>query len=142
MKSHYDRLLGRARTMQERVGRSTVLWGQRVLVLFLIAMIVAAVPRAIAFVRKLRLTKRPERAPQLAATLWYERMLHFVARQGWEKSPAQTPTEFLSVIQDDQLRASVARFTERYENARFGNSAEEASHLPELFDEVKSARSA
>lgn len=142
MKSHYDRLLARARTMQDRVGRSTVLWGQRVLILFVIGFVIAAVPRAIAFVRKLRLTKRPERAPQVAATLWYERMLNFVARQGWEKAPAQTPTEFVSVIKDDQLRASVARFTERYENARFGNSAEEASHLPELFEEVKSTRSA
>jgi hypothetical protein len=142
MKRHYDRLLGHARTMQDRVGRSTVIWGQRVLVLFVIGLMIAAVPRALAFIRKLRLTKRPERAPQVAATLWYERMLHFVARQGWEKSPAQTPTEFLSVIKDDQLRASVARFTVRYENARFGNSAEEASHLPELFEEVKGTRSA
>lgn len=142
MRGHYDRLLARARTVQDRVGRSTVVWGQRVLVLFVIGLFIAAVPRAIAFVRKLRLTKRPERAPQVAATLWYERMLHFLARQGWEKSPAQTPTEFLLVIKDDQLRASVARFTEGYENARFGNSAEEASHLPELFEEVKSTRSA
>jgi len=142
MKSHYDGLLGRARTMQDRVGRSTVVWGQRVLVLFVIGLIIAAVPRVIAFIRKLRLTKRPERAPQVAATLWYERMLHFLAREGWEKAPAQTPTEFVSVIKDDQLRNSVARFTERYENARFGNSAQEASRLPELFEEVKSSRSA
>lgn len=142
MKRHYESLLARARTMQEGVGRSTVLWGQRVLILFVIGLFIAAVPRVIALIRKLRLTKRPERAPQVAATLWYERMLHFVARQGWEKSPAQTPTEFVSIIKDDQLRDSVARFTERYENARFGNSAEEASHLPELFEEVKSTRSA
>ena len=142
MKGHYDRLLARARTVQDRVGRSTVIWGQRVLVLFLVGLFIAAVPRVIGLIRKLRLTKRPERAPQVAATLWYERMLRFVEREGWEKSPAQTPTEFVSVIKDDQLRASVARFTERYENARFGNSAEEASHLPELFEEVKSARSA
>jgi hypothetical protein len=107
-----------------------------------IGLIIAAVPRVIAFIRKLRLTKRPERAPQVAATLWYERMLHLLARQGWEKSPAQTPSEFVSVIKDDQLRDSVARFTERYENARFGNSAQEASRLPELFEEVKSSRSA
>ena len=142
MKGHYDRLLARARTVQDRVGRSTVIWGQRVLVLFLVGLFIAAVPRVIGLIRKLRLTKRPERAPQVAATLWYERMLRFVEREGWEKSPAQTPTEFVSVIKDDQLRASVARFTERYENARFGNSAEEASHLPELFEKVKSTRSA
>lgn len=142
MKRHYENLLARARTMQDRVGRSTVLWGQRVLILFGIGLFLAAVPRVISFVRKLRLTKRPERAPQVAATLWYERMLRFVEREGWEKLPAQTPTEFVSGIKDDQLRASVARFTERYENARFGNSAEEASHLPELFEEVKSTRSA
>ena len=141
-KDHYDRLLAWARNMEDRLGRSTVLWGERVLVLFVLGLVIAAVPELASFVRKLRLARWPERAPQVAATLWYERMLHFVARQGWEKSPAQTPNEFVSVIKDDQLRVSVARFTERYENARFGNSAEQALQLPELFEEVKSSRSA
>jgi hypothetical protein len=36
----------------------------------------------------------------------------------------------------------VERFTRGYERARFGNSAEEATKLPELFEKIKSSRSA
>jgi len=68
-------------------------------------------------------------------------MLHYVARHGWEKAPAQTPTEFASGIKDDPLRIKVEHFTRKYENARFGNSAEEAARLPELYEDVKKGRS-
>jgi hypothetical protein len=142
MKSRYDRMLAWAHKTEDRIGSSTVLWGERLLVVFFVLLLMASVPRVIAFTRKLRLTRRPERAPQVAATLWYERMLHHVARHGWEKSPAQTPAEFASGIEDERLRASVELFTVKYENARFGNSAEEASKLPELYEEVKTCRSA
>jgi transglutaminase-like putative cysteine protease len=141
-KSRYDRMLAWAHKTEDRVGRSTVFWGERVLALFVIALLIASFPRLISLARKLRLSRRPERAPQLAATLWYERMLHYAARQGFDKSPAQTPTEFASGIDDQRLRASVERFTRKYESARFGNSATEASKLPELYEEVKSSRSA
>jgi hypothetical protein len=33
----------------------------------------------------------------------------------------------------------VGRFTDAYESARFGNSADDALLLPELFEEVESA---
>jgi transglutaminase-like putative cysteine protease len=141
-KAHYDRLLAWARKSEDRVGKSTVLWGERALVLFFVVLLIASVPKLLALVRKFRLARRPERAPQVAATLWYERMLQFVARSGWEKSPAQTPTEFASIIEDVHLRNNVERFTRKYENARFGNSAEEASRLPELYEEVKNSREA
>jgi hypothetical protein len=42
-------------------------------------------------------------------------------------------------IQDSRLREPVARFTQVYESARFGNSAEDVQRLPELFEEVESA---
>jgi hypothetical protein len=141
-KTHYDRLLAWARKSEDRVGKSTVLWGERALVLFFVVLLIASVPKLLALVRKFRLARRPERAPQVAATLWYQRMLQFVARSGWEKSPAQTPTEFASIIEDVHLRNNVERFTRKYENARFGNSAEEASRLPELYEEVKNSREA
>jgi hypothetical protein len=141
-KSRYDRVLAWARKSQDRVGRSTVLWGKRVLVVFVLLMIIVSAPKLIALVSRMRVARRPERAPQVAATLWYERMLHFVAKEGFDKAPAQTPTEFALEIKDDTLRDSVQRFTKGYENARFGNSAEEASKLPKLFEEVKSSRSA
>ena len=138
-KLHYDRLLAWAHKTQDRVGRSTVFWGERVLGLFVMVLFVASFPRLIAMAQRLRVSRRPERAPQLAATLWYERMLHHVARQGFDKSPAQTPSEFASGIKHERLRVSVERFTKKYENARFGNSAAEASKLPELYEEVKSS---
>jgi len=86
--------------------------------------------------RNRRLAARPERSPNLAATIWYERMTRMLARKGWTKSPAQTPTEFLVSIQDDLVREPVAKFTEHYESARFGGSAEDAQRLPELYEEV------
>jgi len=140
-KGKYDRLLAWARKSQEQVGKSTVVWGQRVLIAFVIVLFIVSVPRLMTWVRKFRITHQPRRAPQLAATLWYERMLHYVARHGWEKAPAQTPTEFASGIKDHHLRTKVEHFTKKYENARFGNSAEEAARLPELYEEVKSDRS-
>ncbi len=141
-KSRYERMLAWARRTQEKIGQSTVVWGERALVVFLMVLAIVSVPKVVALVRKMRLVRRPERAPQVAATLWYERMLHHLARHGWEKSPAQTPDEFASAIKDELLRDRVERFTERYEGARFGNSAEEAARLPELYEEVKSSRSA
>jgi hypothetical protein len=42
-------------------------------------------------------------------------------------------------IEDRQLRVPIARFTEVYESARFGNSAEDARRLPELYEEVEAA---
>jgi transglutaminase-like putative cysteine protease len=140
-KSRYDRLLVWAHKTQDRVGSSTVVWGERVLAIFAMVLLIASFPRLIALARNLRVIRRPERAPQVAATLWYERMLHLMARRGFDKSPTQTPTEFASGIKDECLRVSVERFTKKYENARFGNSAEEASKLPELYEDVRSSPS-
>jgi protein-glutamine gamma-glutamyltransferase len=140
-KSRYDRLLVWAHKTQDRVGSSTVAWGERVLAIFAMVLLIASFPRLIALARNLRVIRRPERAPQVAATLWYERMLHLMARRGFDKSPTQTPTEFASGIKDECLRVSVERFTKKYENARFGNSAEEASKLPELYEDVRSSPS-
>jgi hypothetical protein len=55
------------------------------------------------------------------------------------KTSSQTPQEFLRKIDDQRLRIPVARFTAVYESARFGNSVEDASRLPELYAEVAAA---
>jgi hypothetical protein len=62
-----------------------------------------------------------------------------LARKGWRKSPAQTPEEFLSCIQDEVMRESAAKFTRHYQSARFGGSAQDARRLPELYEEVSTA---
>jgi hypothetical protein len=88
--------------------------------------------------RNWRLRTHPERAPQLAASMWYQRMSSHLARRGLAKSPAQTPTEFAQKIPEQSLRTSVERFTEHYERARFGNHADDAHALPELYEEIVS----
>jgi len=89
--------------------------------------------------RRHRLAARPEKSPSVAATIWYERLTRMLARKGWRKSPAHTPEEFLICIQGEPLRGSVAKFTQHYESARFGGSAQDAQRLPELYEEIMAA---
>jgi hypothetical protein len=91
--------------------------------------------------KRRRLAKNPASAPKLAATIWYERMTDTVSKRGWKRQPSQTPSEFIRIIEDPALRLSVERFTERYHKARFGDSAEDAMRLPELFEEIASQKS-
>ena len=51
----------------------------------------------------------------------------------------QTPREFVERIEDSALRDGVEEFTRHYESARFGDSAEDAGRLPELFEEISTA---
>ena len=82
------------------------------------------------------LRAHPERAPRVAASLWYQRMVRRMERMGWRKSPSQTPVDFVQAIQQAALQKKVAAFTRAYESARFGNSVDDAQSLPELFDEI------
>jgi hypothetical protein len=84
------------------------------------------------------LRAHPERSPEQAAAMWYGRMARALARRGMEKPAAQTPQEFVRKIEDTRLREPVARFTQVYESARFGNSIEDAQRLPELYEEIAS----
>ncbi len=90
-------------------------------------------------IRMRRLQAHPERSPDQAAAMWYERMARYLARRGVRKSATQTAQEFVCVISDERLRAQVGRFTDAYESARFGNSADDAMRLPELYEEVELA---
>jgi hypothetical protein len=92
-------------------------------------------------VRARRVLAHPERAPRESAALWYERMVKRMARLGWRKSPSQTPLDFVAAIQEATLQKKVARFTEAYESARFGQSADEAQTLPKLFEEITADKS-
>ena len=83
-----------------------------------------------------RLASHPEKAPGQAAGLWYERLLHRLAREGWRKLETQTPGEFARRIGSETVREQVTRFTLHYEWARFGGSADHARRLPELFERV------
>src|SRR5437667_10640910 len=135
----YDNILAWARRTEDRIGNSIVTWGEWTLVLVSLALLAASIPRVLAIVRRFRLARRPQKSPQMAASIWYERMLRQTAGRGWAKSPAQTPGEFAAVIRDAQLRSRVANFTQRYESARFGKSVEDAEQLPTLYEEVKAS---
>jgi len=86
-----------------------------------------------------RVAARPREYPRAAATLWYERTIQALAKRGFPKSPAQTPEEFLQSIPDHALREQIARLTEHYERARFGDSPEDATSLPDIFAEILTA---
>lgn len=135
----YEQALAWARRVQGRVGGSAVKWALRAFVALLVVLCATSVPRVVLFARKLRIVRRPGKAPQIAASLWYQKMLGTVARRGWKKLPAQTPEEFAAAIKDEPLKKHVMTFIEHYENARFGGSVEEASRLPEIYQEIKQA---
>jgi hypothetical protein len=84
-----------------------------------------------------RLTRQPARQPDLAASVWYGRLLRELGRHGWNKMPAQTAADFVAQISDGNLQSAVAAFTAHYERARFAASAGDAGKLPELFARVK-----
>ena len=88
---------------------------------------------------EMRLRVHPERSPEQAAAMWYQRMERSMARRGVQKPQSQTAKEFVKKIEDEPLRARVEQFTEAYESARFGNSADDAQRLPKLCEEVELA---
>ena len=104
-----------------------------------ILVLAANAKRLLRILQRRDLAAHPERSPRAASTIWYERMIHLVARQGWRKRPSQTPSEFVKTIEDPAIRRSVEEFTRRYERARFGESSEDATRLPEIYEEISAA---
>jgi transglutaminase-like putative cysteine protease len=135
----HEALLAAARRTQRTVSDSPAKWGIAAAGIAALLLLGANARRLWRAMRNRRLAARPEKSPSLAATIWYERMTRMLARKGWAKSPAQTPAEFLICIQDDAVREPVAKFTQHYESARFGGSAEDAQRLPELYEGISSA---
>jgi transglutaminase-like putative cysteine protease len=136
----YQRMLTWARHVQDRIGASSVKWRVRTIMTVALILLILSLPRLFLLFQQIRLARSPRRAPQLAASIWYERMLRQTAKRGWTKSPAQTPEEFAEIITDQKIQHHVSDFTEHYERARFGNSAEDASCLPELYEEIKTSK--
>jgi hypothetical protein len=135
----YARLLNLARKGQRGVERSPGRWFGGSVAVALLLMVLANAARIARMIRTRRLQTHPERSPDQAAAMWYERMAQYLARRGVRKSTTQTAQEFVRVIEDEQLRTRVGQFTDAYESARFGNSSDDALRLPELFEEVESA---
>ena len=138
-RDHYDRMLKWARRSQDRVETSPVRWAVIGSVIALALLLLGNLGRIARLLHEKWLQAHPERSPEQAAAMWYERMARMMARRGVKKPPAQTPQEFVKRIEDIRLREPVARFTDVYESARFGNSTEDAQRLPELYEEVELA---
>lgn len=138
-RQHYQTLLDNARQAQDTMSQSPARWSVGAVLATGLLLLLANARRLWHALRRRRLAARPEKSPRLAASIWYERMTRRVARLGWRKSPAQTPAEFVTCIENELVRDRVAQFTRHYEHARFGDSAEDASRLPELFEEISTA---
>jgi transglutaminase-like putative cysteine protease len=129
----YAQILRRVRNISGAVTSGNVVL---ICALGLAIMALPFIPRGWRAFRRASLLKNPQGAPGTAASLWYGRMLRVMARRGIRKTPAQTPVEFASAIDDPQMQKSVVVFTEHYERARFAGSAEDAMRLPELYAEL------
>jgi hypothetical protein len=138
-RSRYQAMLKWAQHAQDYVevspGRWTLLGAGIVVSLLLLANL-SRIARAL---HERWLSAHPERSPEQAASLWYERMARVLARHGMRRPAGQTAQEFVKEIVSGRLRAPVAQFTDVYESARFGNSAEDAQRLPQLYAAVESA---
>ncbi len=136
----YDALLEAARQTRRHAQEQPREWGTRGVVGLSALLLLLNARKLWRSGRQQWLARRPARAPQAAASIWYERMTRSLARRGWPRAPAQTPEEFLVTIDDPHLRASVEAFIERYQRARFGDSAEDAQQLPELYMSIRSGQ--
>jgi len=139
VQSHYAALLDRARQTQQKVVESPKGWTALGLMLGLLLVLAANARGLLRWSRERRLRRHPEDAPKMAAALWYQKMIRWLARQGWKKTSVQTPQEFLTRIEDPEMRTRVETFTRAYEAARFGESPEDAGRLPELYEEITTA---
>src|ERR1700733_2260845 len=135
----YARMLDWARRSQRSVNHAPGWWFVTCVGLILTLLALGNAARIVRIIRMRRLRAHPERSPDQAATMWYERMSRYMARRGIEKSATQTAQEFVRIIADPRLRGQVSRFTAAYESARFGRSSDAARRLPELLEEVEAA---
>jgi len=138
-RTHYASMLRWAQHTQEKVEHSPSRWmfvGAGIAALLLL---LANAGRIARLFHEKWLVAHPERSPEQAASMWYERMARILARRAMKKLETQTPHEFARKIGDENLREPVWRFTSVYESARFGNSVDDARLLPELYQAVEAA---
>ncbi|MBV9146401.1 MAG: DUF4129 domain-containing protein [Acidobacteria bacterium] len=94
-------------------------------------------PTIVLFFRNLRLARKPRLRPHSAATIWYNRALKLLAKRGMRKKSTQTADEFLKTVRVVPVRQQLQQFTEHYKRARFGDSAQDAEKLPDLYRELE-----
>jgi protein-glutamine gamma-glutamyltransferase len=138
-RARYASMLVWAQRMQQRVETSPRRWMLIAGVITLTLLLLGSLGRIVRVLQEKWIGAHPERSPEQAAALWYQRMTRLLARGGVQKGEAETPQEFIRRIPDERLRVPVTQFTCLYESARFGNSSEDAQRLPQLFEQVEAA---
>jgi hypothetical protein len=133
-------MLNSARQASHAIVQSPTLWTLAALLGTALLVLAANSRRIWRMWRWQRAASHPASKPALAATVWYQRLIRLLAKRGWRKTSGQTAGEFLPLIEDEEMRARVAEFTRRYQRARFGESADDASKLPELYREIAAGR--
>jgi protein-glutamine gamma-glutamyltransferase len=133
----YAHLLAQARRVEDKAEKSPARLTGTALGVVALAILLLNLSRLRRMLRVRSLVRNPARAPQAAASIWYARLTRSLAPRGWRKLPQHTPEEFVESIADPHLRAGVAVFTKHYQRARFGNSADDAQALPEIYEEIK-----
>lgn len=136
---HYGSMLDWARRSQQRLEKSPFRWMLIGSGVVLALAVLANIGRIARLLHEKWLGAHPERSPEQAAAIWYQRMARVLARRGVKRSESDTPQEFVGRIEDDRVRPPVAAFTAVYESARFGDSADDARQLPKLLEEIEAA---
>ncbi len=136
----YQALLAAARRLRHRMLSAPKSWTFAGVCFVILLLLAINLKSLCSTVSARRLAAHPERAPQKAASIWYERMIRTLARRGWRKLPTQTPTEFAQSIHNSRLQSAVKEFTNHYEKARFADSAADAKSLPQLYEEISAGQ--
>jgi hypothetical protein len=74
------------------------------------------------------------------ATLTYQQLLKALRKEGFRKSPSQTPREFALSFLGTRLGPIVMEFTELYNLLRFGQAPVSISRLRSLLEEIGSSK--
>ncbi|MGH9592490.1 MAG: DUF4129 domain-containing transglutaminase family protein, partial [Bryobacteraceae bacterium] len=88
---------------------------------------------------RLRRAQRGD-APASDATVLYERMLHLLARRGFQKPPWLTPAEFARVLPASETALLVEDLTAAYNEVRFGGRRNAAPRMVWLLQRLEASR--
>jgi protein-glutamine gamma-glutamyltransferase len=132
----YHSLLHRVQKWQSSALHAPGAWTMRIALLLVGVIAIVNLRQIVGWIRTLLIVRRPDAAPQKAASVWYGRVLRLLEKRGYKKPVGQTPSEFASRVVDPALRAPLREFTRLYQDARFGDSAEAASKLADAYEEV------
>jgi len=105
------------------------------LLVFLVALLIGLRGRTIIAYAVTRWSLRARRGGNLTASLAaleYGEMLRLLERGGWKKADTQTPLEFAAAIPAGNLVEPVAKLTELYQSARFGDHPARTEQMSSL----------